>query len=670
MTLIASKTTEAPLWISEEDADGNETWLPGTATHPLATLLERPNPDQEMADLIEELVLFYLMGPTLLVLNRDRIGRVASMYAFDYAAFTVKPAWVRGEYRRNGVFTVTTAGGDRRDFGPDDVIYLRPPGGVGAVDAALTNIRLGADLRAAVKTSLRRAMRPGSVTTLDTTPDQQILEHFKQQLSQYEGATGKNMVLAGEGIEWKQVPVNLKDLDLGPLDDATEAAVCSAFKVPPEMVRAHVALKHNGGLADAIKPAQQLYYDQAQFPLWERIGRALTRGLLRPVDPDPLRYVRFVTDRIRALQPDLVANANTAKALSGIARLDEQRALVKLPPVGGVDGETIAVQGPQNDAPAAPAPRKAAGARRETKAVARPTTPEEVAAFWRAFDAKAAPRRASYEQTAKRLFREERAGVLATLRGAKAAVVARETKADDPTPEDRIRAALEGPYLDAAALQIAADYATEGPYAMAWADEFTALLTATMEGAAQEFTAGIGVTFSMDNPGLIHAIEQRAAALVQNVLQTTKDAITAAIAEGKAKGLTIEQIAALVDEQAFGKAAAARAQTIANTEVVGAINDAEWTAAQAADVFVSKRWIHARGPGAGRDQHEGHEHEGSDGGWVSMGYAYSWTDKTGNSGTMLRPFDAGLPASEVVNCGCAMAYSDVDPAQAREENPT
>jgi HK97 family phage portal protein len=320
MTLVASKTTEAPLWIAQEDADGNETWLPGTATHPLATLLERPNPDQEMADLIEELVLFYLMGPTLLVLNRDRIGRVASMYAFDYAAFTVKPAWVRGEYRRNGVFTVTTAGGDRRDFGPDDVIYLRPPGGVGAVDAALTNIRLGADLRAAVKTSLRRAMRPGSVTTLDTTPDQQILEHFKQQLSQYEGATGKNMVLAGEGIEWKQVPVNLKDLDLGPLDDATEAAVCSAFKVPPEMVRAHVALKHNGGLADAIKPAQQLYYDQAQFPLWERIGRALTRGLLRPVDPDPLRYVRFVTDRIRALQPDLVANANVGEGATRASR--------------------------------------------------------------------------------------------------------------------------------------------------------------------------------------------------------------------------------------------------------------------------------------------------------------------------------------------------------------
>jgi hypothetical protein len=189
-----------------------------------------------------------------------------------------------------------------------------------------------------------------------------------------------------------------------------------------------------------------------------------------------------------------------------------------------------------------------------------------------------------------------------------------------------------------------------------------------MEGAAQEFTAGSASRSrwtTRADPG--DRTAGRVARAERPADHEGRD--HGRHREGKAQGLTIEQIAKLVDEQAFGSTAAARAQTIANTEVVGAINDAEWTAANAAEVFVSKRWIHARGPGAGRDQHEAHEHEGDAGGWVPMGYAYSWTDKKGNTGTMLRPFDAGLPASEVVSCGCTVAYSDVEPAQAREENP-
>src|SRR5690242_20009964 len=50
MRFRATKLIEAPLWIAEEK-DGQEDWLKGD--HPLAELLERPNPDMEMADLLE-----------------------------------------------------------------------------------------------------------------------------------------------------------------------------------------------------------------------------------------------------------------------------------------------------------------------------------------------------------------------------------------------------------------------------------------------------------------------------------------------------------------------------------------------------------------------------------------------------------------------------------------
>jgi HK97 family phage portal protein len=680
MTFRARKLAEAPLWLADEE-DGNEAWLDGTAEHPLAALLEQPNPDQSAAAFLAYLSLAMDMGPALVVKNRDRGGRVASLYVFTADQFTVEAAVVDGVARMFGRFLVADANGTQRAMAPADVLYFPTLGGVSPVDAALSHLNISETMRQTIRASLANSMRPASVTTVQGTLEENQKELFKQSFAAlYAGAgnAGRNVVLAGDQLKFQQLSQGLKDLELGPVQGDIEAAICQAFGVHPALVGAKIALENSSGLSDSLKPAQSLFYDLEAIPRWREIETALTAGLLREVDETPNRFVRFVLDDVRALQPDLVANVGVAKNATGIATLNEQRAMIALPPVDDADGDVIAkpTATPAAGTGAAADATKARGATRETKAITRPVTPDEAKAFWERFEAKAAPKRPAYEAVAKRLFREERAGVLATLRGAapKAARAELERKADGDAAEDatlaeRLRAAVEGPYLDAAMLQIAADYAQDGPYAQAWAEEFRALLTVTMEGAAQEFTAGLGVTFSMDDPKLIQAIEQRAASLVQNVLQTTKDAITAAISEGKAQGLTIEQIAKLVDEQAFGSTAAARAQTIANTEVVGAINDAEWTAANAAEVFVSKRWIHARGPGAGRDQHEAHEHEGDAGGWVPMGYAYSWTDKKGNTGTMLRPFDAGLPASEVVSCGCTVAYSDVEPAQAREENP-
>lgn len=684
MTFRARKLAEAPLWIAEE-RNGNEAWLSATRDHPLAGLLERPSPDQSAARFLRWLSIAMDLGPTLVVKNRDRAGRVGSLYVFTYDQFTTEPAVVDGVPYGYGRFIVTDADGRQWEYGPADVIHFPLDlGTVSPVDAALPHVTVSATMRAAIKSTLARAMRPGSVTTVEGTLEETQFQRFKSQLAEmYAGADnwGRNLVLEG-ATAFQSLPASLKDLELGPIEGNGEAGICQAFGVHPALVGAKIAIENSSGLSDSLKPSLSIFYDTEAYPRWQEIETEFTLGLLREVDDAPNRFVRFVKDKIRALQPDLAVDVTIAKGAADIATRDERRAMLKLPPLGpDRGGDEIAAPGqtPASTPVQAVDATKAAprGGPVEHKALARPVTPAQAAAYYAAFEQKAAPKRPAYAATATRLFREERAGVLATLRGAapKAAVAARETKADagdaadDATLAERLRALVEGPYLEAAALQIAADYAEGGPYAQAWAEEFSALLTATMEGAAQEFTAGVGVTFSMDNPALIQAIEQRAAALVQNVLQTTKDAITAAIAEGKAQGLTIEQIAKLVDEQAFGTTAAARAQTIANTEVVGAINDAEWTAAQAAEVFVSKRWIHARGAGAGRDQHEGHEHEGPDGGWVPMTYAYSWTDKKGNSGTMLRPFDAGLPASEVVSCGCTVAYSDVAPAQAREENP-
>src|SRR6476661_4697109 len=110
MTFRARKLGEAPLWITDE-ADGNESWLAGTVNHPLADLLEQPNPDQTLAQFIGELSIAMDLGPTLVVKNRDNAQRTASLYVFGFDQFTVKPGVVDGTLRKYGAFTVTDANG-------------------------------------------------------------------------------------------------------------------------------------------------------------------------------------------------------------------------------------------------------------------------------------------------------------------------------------------------------------------------------------------------------------------------------------------------------------------------------------------------------------------------------------------------------------------------------
>jgi hypothetical protein len=76
------------------------------------------------------------------------------------------------------------------------------------------------------------------------------------------------------------------------------------------------------------------------IPRWSYIERAMTRGILRPVDPRPRRFLRFEKSKIRALQVDMTARVEEAAGMVGFATINEQRAHVMLPPLP--DGDMLA----------------------------------------------------------------------------------------------------------------------------------------------------------------------------------------------------------------------------------------------------------------------------------------------------------------------------------------
>jgi HK97 family phage portal protein len=344
LTYRATKLIEPPLWVVDETDEG-ESWLKGE--HELSTLLETPNADMEMQELLH-LVSLYLdtTGACLLVKNRDNAGRVASMYPFARDEFAVEPA----DGRLFGRFQVRALKGAEWKQ-PDEVIYLRNPHSrnlfetVSPTDVALSHINLGRQMVTSIKAALRNAIRPGAVITIEGDIAMEGLERMRQEVSQnWEGVhnTGGTVLLGGGATLAPQMGATLKDMSLGPLQEDVEAAICAAYGLHPVLVGGKVGIQATSGMSDSIKPLTDKAYDDVTIPRWSYIERAFTRGLLRPIDPRPRRFLRFDKTKVRGLQVDMTARVEEAAGMAGYATINEQRAHVMLPPLLDGTGDILA----------------------------------------------------------------------------------------------------------------------------------------------------------------------------------------------------------------------------------------------------------------------------------------------------------------------------------------
>jgi hypothetical protein len=365
------------------------------------------------------------------------------------------------------------------------------------------------------------------------------------------------------------------------------------------------------------------------------------------VDGDETRrFLRFDTGRVRSLQADMTKRTAEATAAAGYWLVDEQRAHTGQAPLPKNAGQVLAgaATAEANDAAedvrSGRADRAAKSADTEAKAAA------DAAARRAALEARATREEPAYQRTARALFAAERAGVLKTL----AAAVP-----EGKSAEDDLAAAVAGPYLEAAALKIAADYGTDEAYHAAWKAAYEALIRETFTDASEALAAQVGFAVDLAAPHLVAAAERRALELAGFVTETTKEAIKQAIADGIAAGDGLKAVTARV-RAVFAEASEARARTIARTETIGAVNEGEHQAARASGVLRSKAWL-SSGVGEARPRLAREEAAG----YQPIDAPYPVTGKQ-------HPHDSIGGARENANCRCGQLFSDLDPADAGAED--
>jgi HK97 family phage portal protein len=618
MQFRATKTAEARLWIATEGEDG-DTWA---KDHELAELLEQPNPDMDMAELME-LTQLYLdgTGAALWFKNRDNAGRVVSLYPFSDDEFTVKAT----SERLFGEFHLHASDGHKA-VPAREVVYFRRTdprdlhGGLGPLDAALAHVNIGHDMRRAITASLKNAIRPGAIATTqgDAPMSDAEYERFKAEVAQtYQGVTNDGKVMLAERATFQFLEPMLKKLELGPMSGDVEAAICQCFQIHPVLVLAKLGIENMGGLADSIGPALDMYYDVAQKPMWGRIQRAATRQLLREVDPNPNTRIKFDLSEITALQDDVLARATEAQTAGKFWTVNEARAHTGQQPLedGDERGEQFVEQPPVIQMPG--------------------EEDEESDPFGKSEKAMS---REYVHRVVDMATRDTEESMLELLSHAElmqdevklhdAWGLHRKDHEDEPvTPEQAKR------------MQEQAEAALEQARGR-WAVNLRPALETIGERATAKAGSSVGVSFSQLQPGLLEYVERHAAQLITGVTDTTKDKVARAIRDGLESGDGIRGIAKRVE--ASGAFSRDRAKLIATTEVTtvrnGAALESMQSYADRTGLKVIKTWINSADARV-RDEHLNQP--------IGVG---------GEKRAANEPFSNGLMAPSEPNCRCSLLY--------------
>lgn len=250
-------------------------------------------------------------------------------------------------------------------------------------------------------------------------------------------------------------------------------------------------------------------------------------------------------------------------------------------------------------------------------------TEEQKSRYWRAFERMRTSWYSAAEKRVAKRFGEELAAVKAALGSARTA-------------------------RDTEELAIGAVQAQRRE----WEKFFKALYLAVGEDFAPKVRDSLKASKEMKQDDLWQRylfdwISANAAGKVSMISETTRGELADAIAEGAAQGESIEMIAARITGVYQGYIDEARAITIARTEVVSASNAASVSVAKSTGLDLQKEWL------ATRDDRIRDTHLAADGQRVGMdepfrvgGYDLMWP----GDGSL------GAPASEVVNCRCAVVY--------------
>lgn len=443
----------------------------------------------------------------------------------------------------------------------------------------------------------------------------------------------------GDSIDVKVLGLSAKDARLVEARKEAMMEVAISLGVPWSKLDASGRTFDNAEVEDrtfyeeTVLPQLVDLQDDINMQLAPRLGSEVVwfdlrsvRGLRRRSFPVAGGEVSALLDRGVVLPNEVRADLDLEPVEWGDRPLEPAPTVPGVAALPDLDGDPEPEPAPEPRAlPAAP----------EHRAV----DPEQVEArrakIWRATDAAAQTVEARWERAWQRFFDRQRDATLARLRGKRGRQalgygvdgLPSETRA----PGDPVEA---GDIFDRTY----------------WTDEASALAVGLYELAVgaglDRLVALFEVAFDFQARWVEDFIQARANQLAGQVTATTYGLIQDELSDGVSLGESIDKISERI-LNVFSQASERRARTIARTEVISAYNGSAVLGASQLppDVVAGQEWI------ATRDARTRDSHASADGQIVPVGDPFV---VAGYSAAY--PGDPALPASQTVNCRCAVAF--------------
>jgi HK97 family phage portal protein len=325
--LVAEAAASAPLRVSEGGA--------AMSDHPLAALLDTPNPEQSGAELLESFYGFlqtagnaYLEAASidgtpreLYVLRPDRmkarLGANGWPQAWDYSVGGRSVTFQKPESGLSPILHLKL-------FHPTNDHY-----GLSPLEAAASSVDLHNAAAAWNKALLDNAARPSGALVYKGPEGAENLsaEQFDRLKSELEDAyqgsahAGRPLVLDG-GLEWRSMSLTPADMDFIEAKNAAAREIALAFGVPPMLL----GIPGDNTYSN-YREANLAFWKQTVLPLVKKTAAAMT-AWMRPAFPKA--SVSCETAEIEAL------SAERDALWSRVARADfltddEKRSMLGLP---------------------------------------------------------------------------------------------------------------------------------------------------------------------------------------------------------------------------------------------------------------------------------------------------------------------------------------------------
>jgi HK97 family phage portal protein len=316
--MVAEAAASVPLMLH---VDGKEA-----DTHPLLSLLHRPNAAQTGRELFENLYAYLMVAGNAYAELVTLDGNPRELFALRPDRMKVVPSlagWPEGfEYSvggqsvrmpRENILHV-------KMFNPGDDLY-----GLAPLEAAARSIDTHNSASAWNKAMLDNAARPSGALVFaagDGTLTTEQFDRLKTELeSTYQGAAnaGRPMILEG-GLDWKEMGFSPKDMEFIEAKNIAAREIALAFGVPPMLL----GIPGDNTYANYAE-ANRSFWRQTVVPLVGRMADGMAQ-LLQPYETSAIKLVPDL-DQVEALAADrdaLWKRVNDAGFLSA----DEKRAAV------------------------------------------------------------------------------------------------------------------------------------------------------------------------------------------------------------------------------------------------------------------------------------------------------------------------------------------------------